>query len=149
MLERTDREVLMRPMSRPNRQCLLALFIFEMVGLTAVAMADPVVPSKIRTIRVGPGSAEDHGHPSALSTKGLKFHTLTVRPRFPGENRDPSGRELSAAPPPGNAASDADFHAVPTMPIRPNPAPTGDPDRHRVHTIRVPAQSAPQRDGWN
>ena len=46
--------------SRPNRRSFLALILFGAVVLTAVAMADPMTPSKVKTIRILSQPAEDH-----------------------------------------------------------------------------------------
>jgi hypothetical protein len=92
----------MRLRSHPNRHCLLVLVIFVAFGLNAVATADPMAASKVRTITIRPPSS------------GESVHTITINP-------DPN----ASAP-------------------RLLPAPDSDPDRHFVHTIRVPSQSMPE-----
>lgn len=144
----------------PNRHCFLALIMLGTVASTTVAMADPVVSTKVRTITIRPQSAEDHRDPLVSTTHGPKVHSLTilpVRPRSPGENRDASGRQLTAQQALGHAASGADFHAVHTIKIRqdpdPHPAsapgpvtvPTRDADRRVIRTITVrPDPAAPE-----
>jgi hypothetical protein len=132
-------EVQMWPISCSTVHCLLILVIFETVGLTATAMAEPIAPSKIRTITIRPQSTEDHGEPPASPASSSKVHTLKVRPRLSGESSDASGRQLTGEQNPGNAASDADNHKVRTFSVRPSPDATSDTYRHLVPATRVPA----------
>jgi hypothetical protein len=123
------------------------------VGLAAGAMADPVTPTKVQTLRILPQPADDHDAQPAWSAKSNGLHVLTVRPRLPGEQRDASGRELSATQGQGNPSPDADTHVIRTMPVRPEPgghhdAPgrewpgtqgvvNGASDPHRVRTMTI------------
>jgi hypothetical protein len=130
----------------------LLLVVLETGALTMTAVAEPPASPadsiKVRTttIHSQPGAAHDNALlPSANSFKApaLQFHTLHVRPRLPDEQRDPSGRPLSATREIGNVKSDADLHVVHTVPIRQEPVA---PDHRVVRTIRVPSQSAPQEE---
>jgi hypothetical protein len=146
---------------RSGRHRLLAHIMLATVGLTAVATADPLVPTKVPTITIGPPSAEDHPDQLASPTDVPRDHSLTiltVRPRSPGDNRDASGRQLPSqdlSRDLGQTAPDADHHLVRTMTIRPNPdappaaAPrpltiTSFANRHVIQTIRVPPQAGSQ-----
>jgi hypothetical protein len=131
----------MWPTSCSTKNCLLVLVMFETVALTALAMAEPMPPSKVRTITIRPQSAEDHGEPSTSPTSSSEVHTVKVRPRIPGEGRDASARQFTGEQNPGNAVPDADLHRIRTFSIRPGPDATSDPYRHLVPTIPVPAQS--------
>jgi hypothetical protein len=142
----------MRLMSYSNHDRgfgLLALILATIVGQAAVA--DPWTPSKVRTIPIQSEPA-DQGTRSTPHTEFSKVHNLTVRARLPDEDRDASGRELSAAPIAGDVASGidvsgADVKAVRTVPVKPeSPIGATDPDHHHVQTMRIPAQSAPQNE---
>lgn len=139
--------------SRPKRRSLLALIMFAAVGLTSVAMADPNVPAKVKTIRISPRPTEDRGGQPTSPSKSSGVHLLTVRPKLPDENRDAAGRELSTTQGRSNASPNTDSHVVPTIPIRPAPAErrtASDPDwsgaqgivsrsydPHRIRTMTV------------
>jgi hypothetical protein len=139
--------------SRPNRRSFLALILFGAVVLTAVAMADPMTPSKVKTIRILSQPAEDHSDQPPSPAKSTGVHLLTVRPKLPDEHRDASGRELSTTQGRGNASGNADVHAVPTIAVRPAPDAHGSAsgserlgpqgivsgiyDPHRVRTMTV------------
>lgn len=71
---------------------VVALTVLGITGLAAVAAADPIEPSKIRTIRVAPQPANDFGDPSMAPPKYNSLHVLKVRPRLPDEHRDAAGR---------------------------------------------------------
>ncbi len=111
----------MRPISCPNRYSLLALMMFAAVGLSVVAMADPNEPAKVKTIRILPQPAEDHGGQPASSGKSTRVQLFIVQPKLPDEHRDASGRELSTTQGRGNASPNADTHVVPTLTVRPAP----------------------------
>jgi hypothetical protein len=143
--------------SHLNQHGLLVLVMFEAFGLNSVANADPMATTKIRTITIRPQSAEDHGDPLASPTNAPNVRSSTIlndRPRSPGENRDASGRLLSA--PQDQAAPGADPHAVRSITIRPDhdaypayaplalPGPNSDLDRHFNQTIRDPSQFVPE-----
>jgi hypothetical protein len=141
----------MRLRSHPNRHGLLVLVMFEAFGLTSVAKADPTAATKIRTIAIRPQSAEDHGDPLASPTNAPK-----VRPSTTLNDRDASGRPLSATQDLGHVPSGADFHAVHSITIRPDhdaypayaplalPGPNSNLDRQFNHTIRDPSQFVPE-----
>ena len=107
--------------SRVNPHSLYAIVLFGTVGLTAGAIADPVTPSKVQTLRISPQRADDHNGQPTPPAKSNGLHVLTVRPRLPDEHRDASGRELSATQGHGNVSPDADTHAVRTMSVRSEP----------------------------
>jgi hypothetical protein len=134
----------MRPTSHSKRHCLLVLVLLETVALTATAMAEPMAPSRVRTITVHPQSAEDHGEPSASPANSFKIPTTKVRPQLSGESRDGSGRQLAGEQTIGNAVPSVDPHKVRTFSVRPDPSATSDSYRHLVPTTPVPAQSIPQ-----
>ena len=105
----------MWPISRPNRYSLLALVMFGAVGLSVVAMADPNAPAKVKTIRILPQPAEDHGAQPTSSAKSAGVRLLTVDP-----------------------------HRVRTMTVRPEPGLTNTPDYHFAPATPDPSQAAPQ-----
>jgi hypothetical protein len=131
----------MRPTSRSTRNCLLSLVMLETVGLTAPAMAEPMAPSRIRTITIRPQSAEDHGEPSASPAGSSQVHIVKARPQLPGENRDTPGRQFTGEQNPGNAVPGADLHKVRTFQVGPGPNAMSDTYRHLVPTTPAPAQS--------
>jgi hypothetical protein len=131
----------MRPTSCSKRHCLLILVLFETVALTAIAMAEPMAPSRVRTITVHPQSAEDHGEPAASPANSFKIPSVNVRPRLSGESRDGSGHQFAGEQNPGNAVPGVDPHKVPTFSVGPDPDATSDSYRHLVPTTPVPAQS--------
>jgi hypothetical protein len=131
-------------LSHSRRLGLFTLISASVIG--QVAIADPLAPSKVRTIPIRSESA-DQGAGSAPRTELSKVHNLTVHPRFPGENRDASGRELSAAPAAGDGTLGHDVKAVHTVPVKSDfPLGGADPDHHFVQTTRIPAQSMPQNE---
>src|ERR1700732_5424520 len=134
----------MRPEFPPIQHRFLVVIIFATAGFTAVAKTEPMTPSKVRTITVGPQSAEDHQDTLPSPVKSPKFHIITVRPRLPEEQRDASDHPPPTTQEHGSATSDADRHVVRSTPIKPNPDATNTPDHHAVRTIRVPSQSPPQ-----
>lgn len=117
--QNTAERVQMLPSHRAHRHSIVALTVLGTIGLAAVAMADPMEPSKIRTIRVTPQSADDLGDPSKAPAKSNRLHVLTVRPRLPDEQRDAAGHELSTIQQTSKPAADA--HVVRTMPVRLEP----------------------------
>ena len=139
--------------SHPNPRLLCAIIMFGTVGLTAGAIADPVTPSKVQTLRIAPQRADDHSGQPASPAKSNGLHVLTVRPRIPDEHRDASGRELSTTQGHGNASPDADTHVVRTMSVRSEPGEyrdtpgrewsstqgivNGASDPHRVRTMTI------------
>lgn len=127
----------MRPIPCLFRCCLLALVIIAKGG--SIALADPLVPTKIPTLRIGP-SAGDQPELSTFPTDSSKAHIITARPRPAGERRDASGRASPAELGPGAPTPDPDRRSVDTIPIRPNPASTRDPDHRIVRTLPVPSQ---------
>jgi hypothetical protein len=131
----------MWPTSWSRRHSLLILVMFEMIGLTATAMAEPMTPSKVRTITIRPQSPEDHGEPPASPASSSEVHTLKVRPQLSGEGRDGSGRQLTGEPNPGNAVPGVDHHKIRTFSVGPGPDATSDSYRHLVPATPVPAQS--------
>jgi hypothetical protein len=134
-------EVQMWRTSRANRHGVLILTLFEIIGLTAVAMAEPIAPAKVRTLTIHPPSAEDDGGQLASPENSLKFHTSKVRPQLPEASRDGSGRRLTGEQHPANAASDAVPRRVPTITVRPEPGAASDAEQHFVPSIRGPSQS--------
>jgi hypothetical protein len=108
--------------SRPKPYSLRAVIMFGAVGLTMGAMADPMTPTKVQTLRMLSQPDDDHGDAPALPAKSGRLHILTVRPKLPDEHSDASGRELSTAEGRGNASPDADTHVVRTTPVRPQPS---------------------------
>jgi hypothetical protein len=135
----------MWPMSSQRPHHLFACLILKTVGLTTVAMADPIEPSKIHTIPVRPEAAEDN-RPSTPPppNSSPKVRILTVRPHLPGEPRDPANQPASPAQNPGDPASTADPHVVRTIPVKPDSHAEPDAGRRMIRTFPVPAQSAPQ-----
>ena len=131
----------MRPTSCSKRHCLLILVLFETVALTATAMAEPMAPSKVRTITVHPQSAEDHGEPSALPANSFRIPTVNARPRVSGESRDGSGHLFAGEQNPGNAVPGVDLHKIRTFSVGPGPDATRDSYRHLVPAAPLPAQS--------
>jgi hypothetical protein len=127
--------------------------MFEALGLISVAKADPMAATKIRTIAIRPQSAEDHGDPLASPTRTPtpKVHSSTIL-----NDRDASGRQLSATQDLGYATPGADPHAVRSITIRPDhdaypayaplalPGPNSNLDRQFNHTIRDPSQFVPE-----
>jgi hypothetical protein len=95
--------------------------MLEAFGLAAAAMADPMAPSKVKTIRIPSQPAEDHGDQPPSPAKSTGVERFIVRPNLPDEHRDASGRELSTTQGHGNASPNADTHVVRTMPVRPAP----------------------------
>ena len=134
----------------PSQHCVLVLVMFEALGLISVAKADPMAATKIRTIAIRPQSAEDHGDPLASPTRIPKVHSSTIL-----NDRDASGRQLSATQDLGYATPGADPHAVRSITIRPDhdaypayaplalPGPNSNLDRQFNHTIRDPSQFTP------
>jgi hypothetical protein len=107
-------------------------------------MADPMTPSKVKTIRILSQPAEDHSDQPPSPAKSTGVHLLTVRPKLPDEHRDASGRELSTTQGRGNASGNADVHAVPTIAVRPEPGVTSESNYNFVPATPVPSQAAPQ-----
>jgi hypothetical protein len=131
----------MWPTSWSTKRGLLILVMFETVALATTGMAEPMAPSKVRTMTVHPQPAEDHGEPPASPTISSEVHTLKVRPQLSGEVRDGSGRQLTSEQNPGNAVPGVDLHKIRTFSVGPGPDATGDSYRHLVPTTPVPAQS--------
>lgn len=104
-------------MLRTGWRPVVALTVLGTVGFAAVATADPIEPSKIRTIRIAPPSADDRGDPLTAPPKYNRLHVLTVRPRLPDEQRDAADREWSTTTVVSKPAADA--HVVQTTPVRP------------------------------
>jgi hypothetical protein len=131
-------------LSHNRRLGLFTLISASVIG--QVAIADPLTPSKVRTLPIQ-SEAADQGAGSAPRTEFSKVHNLTVHPRFPEESRDASGRELSAAPTGGNGTLSHDVKAVHTVPVKSDsPLSGADPDHPFVQTTRIPAQWAPQNE---
>ena len=142
--------------SRLNPHSLCAIILFGAVGLTAGAIADPVTPSKVQTLRISPPRADDHSGQPTPPAKSNGLHVLTVRPKLPDEHRDASGRELPATRGTGNVSPDADTHAINTMSVRSEPGErydtpgrewsgtqgsvNGASDAHRVRTMTIRAE---------
>jgi hypothetical protein len=120
-----------------GRSALLLL----LAGLN-MAAADPLAPLRVQTVQIQP--ADEPAMPPAQPTMFPKVHTLSVRPGYPGEPRDASGRPLFTPRISDGSTFDADPRMVGTLRFAPDPVTMRNPDRHFVHTIRVPAGAAPQ-----
>jgi hypothetical protein len=131
----------MWPTSWSTKHCLLILVMFETLGLTATAMAEPMAPSKVRTITIRPQSAEEDGKPPASPTSSSEVRTMIVRPRLSEESRDGSSPQLTGEQNPGNAVPGVDHHKIRTFQVRPGPDATSDSYRHLVPATPVPVQS--------
>jgi hypothetical protein len=129
----------MRLLSRANHQSLCALIVFQLATPMMAAMAEtpdsPADSVRRATTFEPPSGAEPHVQAT---------HNLRVRPVLSEERRDASGRELPATSNAGNGILNRDSHPVRTIPIRPDPGATTNPDHFVVQTIRVPSQPAPQ-----
>jgi hypothetical protein len=106
-----------------------------------LAAAEPPIPQRVQTVQI---ETEPLDRASAAQKMFPKVHTLSVRPGYPGEPRDRSGRPLFTPQISGSPAFDANPGMVGTLRVELSPAVTQDPDRHFIHTIRIPAQAAPQ-----
>jgi hypothetical protein len=104
--------------------------------------AEPIAPLRMQTVQIQP--AEQPEISSAPAKMFPKVHTLSVRPGYPGEPRDASGRPLFTPQISDGRALDADPRMVGTLRVELSPVATHSPDQHFIHTIRIPAQAAPQ-----
>ncbi|NEU97689.1 hypothetical protein [Bradyrhizobium uaiense] len=149
-------------MLRAGWRPVVALTVLGTIGLAAVATADPIEPSKIRTIRIAPQSADDRGDPSTTPPKYNRLHVLTVRPRLPDEHRDAAGREWPTTTTASEPAADA--HAVRTTPVRPEHDATHDAtgrawsatpglvspasNPHQVRSLRIRSEQTDPNDRY-
>lgn len=124
-----------------ERRVARSVLSFLLAGLN-LAAAEPPIPLKLQTVQIE--AAEPLDRPSAAPNMFPKVHTLSVRPGYPGEPRDAFGRPLFTPQISGSPAFDADPGMVGTLRVELSPAVTQDPDRHFIHTIRIPARAAPQ-----
>jgi hypothetical protein len=127
----------------PRRISLSALYRCAgpalLLGLSQLAMADPIVPNKVRTFSVrSPGAPGEAPTPSAESSK---VEVLAVRRSIAEGERD-AGRPLHDAQSSPNAACDPDRKTIRTMPAAPG-ATSGVvfPDNRSVRTMPLHAQS--------
>jgi hypothetical protein len=129
----------MRILCRANRQRLCVLIVFQLVTPMMAAMAetpDSPADSVKRATAFEP--------PSGAELRVQATHNLRVRPVVSEQRRDGSGRQLPPTSNAGNGILNRDSHPVRTIPIRPDPGATANPDHFAVQTIRVPSQPAPQ-----
>ena len=124
-----------------ERRAARSVLSLLIAGLN-LAAAEPPIPQRMQTVQIE--AAEPSDRPSATPKMFPKVHTLSVRPGCPGEPRDASGRPLFTPQISGSPAFDADPGMVGTLRVELSPAVTQNPDRHFIHTIRIPAQAAPQ-----
>ena len=130
----------MWPGSSPNRHRFHALVLFGMAILTVAAVAEPLVPAKVRTLTIRSPSAEDPADAPATFEKPQTLQILPVRPNSPDENLDPSRRQTKPLRDSGNA----DVHIVRTTRIRLEPDATGATGQHFIRSIPVQSPVAPQ-----
>jgi hypothetical protein len=124
-----------------ERRVARSVLSFLLAGLN-VAAAEPPLPVRLQTVQIEAAAPPDG--PSAAPKMVPKVHTLSVRPGYPGEPRDASGRPLFTPQISGSPAFDTDPGMVGTLRVELSPAVTQNPDRHFIHTIRIPAAAAPQ-----
>jgi hypothetical protein len=106
-----------------------------------IAAAEPAAPLRMQTVQLQPANQAD----TAPARKMFpNVHTLSVRPGYPGEPRDASGRPLFTPRISDGSALDVDPGMVGTLRVGLTPAATRSPDRHAIRTIRIPAQAVPQ-----
>jgi len=123
-------------------RCIVRSVLLLLLAAINLAAAEPTAALRVRTVRIQP--AEQPAIPSLPPTMFPKVHTLSVRPGYPGEPRDASGRPLFAPQISDGPAFDADPRMVGTLRVELSPAATHSPGQHLIHTIRIPAQAAPQ-----
>jgi len=123
-----------------ERRIARSVLSLLLAGLN-LAAAEPPVPQRMQTVQI---ETEPQDRPSAGPKMFPKVHTLSVRPGYPGEPRDTSGRPLFTPQISGSPAFDANPGMVGTLRVELGPALAQNPDRHFIHTIRIPAQAAPQ-----
>ena len=124
-----------------ERRIARSVLSLLLAGLN-LAAAEPPIPQRMQTVQIEP--AEPLDRPSSAPKMFPKVHTLSVRPGYPGEPRDGSGRPLFTPQISGSPAFGADPGMVGMLRVELSPALTQNPDRHFIHTIRVPADAAPQ-----
>src|SRR5262245_16530026 len=122
-----------------ERRIARSVLLLSLAGIN-VAAAEPIASLRVQTVQIAP--AEQPAIPSPPRTMFPNVHTLSVRPGYPGEPRDASGRPLFTPRISDGAAFDADPRMVGTLRVELAPAATRNPDKHLIHTIRVPAQAA-------
>lgn len=138
--ERQIRSTAMLPTPYVERRIGRSVLSLLIAGLN-LAAAEPPQPQRVQTVQI---ETEPLDRASAAQKMFPKVHTLSVRPGYPGEPRDRSGRPLFTPQISGSPAFDANPGMVGTLRVELSPAVTQDPDRHLIHTIRIPAQAAPQ-----
>ncbi|WP_420965022.1 hypothetical protein [Bradyrhizobium sp. B120] len=112
---------------------IVALTMLGTIGVAAIATADPIQPSKIRTIKI-----QEPNKPAADTPV---VRTTPVRPAA-GEVRDASGREWPAANGVVDAASDP--RHIRSLRIRSEQTYPDDRYRRFVPEAAEPSQAAPQ-----
>jgi hypothetical protein len=123
-------------MSRnPRIARAVALVLFA--GMSTAA-AEPIAPLRVQTVQI------ESAMPQASPATFPKVHTLSVRPGYPGEPRDTSGRPLFTPQISDGAAFDVDPRMVSSLHVELGSQVARNPDRHFIHTIRIPAEAAPQ-----
>jgi hypothetical protein len=128
------------PTSCVERRLARSVLSLLIAGVN-LAAAEPPVPQPMQTVQI---ETEPLDRASAAPKIFPKVHTLSVRPGYPGEPRDTSGRPLFMPQISGSPAFDANPGMVGALRVELSPAVTQNPDRHLIHTIRIPAQAAPQ-----
>jgi hypothetical protein len=123
-------------------RCIMRSALLLLLAGISMAAADPLAPLRVQTVQIQPADAP--AMPPAQPTMFPKVHTLSVRPGYPGEPRDGSGRPLFTPRISDGSAFDADPRMVGTLRFELDPVAARTPDRRSVHTIRVPAEAAPQ-----
>ncbi|MBR1204051.1 MULTISPECIES: hypothetical protein [unclassified Bradyrhizobium] len=112
---------------------IVALTMLGTIGVAAIATADPIQPSKIRTIKI-----QEPNKPAADTPL---VRTTPVRPAG-GETRDASGREWPATNGVVDAASDP--HRVRSLTIHSEQTYPDDRYRRFVPEAAEPSGAAPQ-----
>jgi hypothetical protein len=107
-----------------------------------LAAAEPTAPFRVQTVQIEPADQPDT--PSAPAKTVSKVHTLSVRPGYPGEPRDASGRPLFTPQIIGGPVFDADPRMIGTQRVELSPTATHGADWHLIRTIRIPAAAVPQ-----
>ncbi|UGA48201.1 hypothetical protein HU230_0020100 [Bradyrhizobium quebecense] len=112
---------------------IVALTMLGTIGVSAVATADPIQPSKIRTIRI-----KEESQPAA----GARVIRTTPVSPAPDASHDATGRAWPATQGLVNAASDP--HPIRSLRIRSEQTYPDDRYRRFVPEAAEPSQAAPQ-----
>jgi hypothetical protein len=112
---------------------VVALTVLGTIGLATIATADPIQPSKIRTIKIR--------EPSKPATDAYVVRTTPVRPN-PDEPHNASGREWSATQGLVDAASNP--HHIRSLRIRSEPTDPSPSYNRFVPEALEPSQAAPE-----